>query len=32
MVFEEHSYLVIDDTKVFDVQSNVYNTELYYIL
>lgn len=32
IVFEEHSYLFIDYTKLFDVQSNVYNTEVYYIL
>lgn len=29
MVFEEHSYLFIGYTKFFDVQSNVYNTELH---
>lgn len=32
MVFEEHSYLFIDYTKGFDVQSNVYNTDLCCIL
>lgn len=32
MVFEEHSHLFIGYTKFFDVQCNVYNTELHCVL
>lgn len=32
MVFEEHSYLFIDYATFVDIQSYVYNSELYCIL